>query len=50
MFNFDEVNAILAEMRDGGMVEPIDDPNINVDFWDWADVIGVVEDFEPLEF
>ncbi len=50
MFNLDEANAILAEMRDNGMVEPIDDPTINVDFWDWADVIGIVDEFEPLEF
>jgi hypothetical protein len=29
------------------MVEPIDDPSVEVNFWDWADVVGCVEDFEP---
>jgi hypothetical protein len=48
MFNFDEVNAILAEMRDGGMVEPIDDPSNLTDFWDWAEVVGIVDEFAPL--
>lgn len=47
--NFDDVNRILAEMRDNGMVEPIDDPTLEVNFWDWADVVGVVEEFEPQE-
>jgi hypothetical protein len=31
------------------MVEPIDDPNVEVNFWDWADVVGVVKEFEPQE-
>ena len=47
--NFDEINGILASMRDEGLVEPIDDPNVEVDFWDWADIIGVVDDFVPEE-
>lgn len=47
--DFEEVNRILAEMRDEGTVEPIDDPNIQVDFWDWADIIGVVDDYAPSE-
>jgi hypothetical protein len=29
------------------VVEPIDDPNEEVNFWDWADVVGVVDDFAP---
>jgi hypothetical protein len=31
------------------MVEPIDDSSVEVNFWDWADVVGVVEEFEPQE-
>lgn len=45
--NLDEINAILGSMVDDGMVEPIDDPNLCVDFWDWADVVGIVDEFCP---
>lgn len=49
--DFEDVNRILAELADNGtiepMVEPIDDPNAEVNFWDWADVIGIVEEFVP---
>lgn len=48
----DAINAILNQLADEGMVEPtvepIDDPNIEVDFWDWADTIGIVDEFEPM--
>lgn len=47
--DFEDVNRILAEMTDDGMIEPIDDPNLEVNFWDWADVMGMVEEFEPEE-
>jgi len=51
--DFDEVNAVLNAMADEGMiepmVEPIDDSSLEVNFWDWADVVGVVEEFEPQE-
>ena len=50
MFNFDEVNDILAGIRDEGMIEPIDSPAEHVDFWDWADVVGVVDDYIPAEY
>jgi hypothetical protein len=50
MKNFDEINALLNQMADQGMVEPIDDPSINVEFWDWADVVGVVDEFVPEEY
>ncbi len=49
LHDFEEINGILATMRDEGLVEPIDDPNVEVDFWDWADIIGVVDDFVPQE-
>ena len=49
--NTDKINALLAQLADEGMVEPmvepIDDPSIQVDFWDWADVVGIVDEFEP---
>lgn len=47
MYDFDEINAILGAMADDHIVEPIDDPNLCVDFWDWADVVGVVDQFVP---
>jgi hypothetical protein len=50
MNDFEAINDLLNEMADQGMVEPIDDPSINVDFWDWADVVGVVDDFIPEEY
>ena len=27
--------------------DEIDDPSVEVDFWDWADIIGVVDEFVP---
>jgi hypothetical protein len=47
----DKINALLAQLADEGMVEPmvepIDDPNNLTDFWDWADVVGIVDEFVP---
>jgi hypothetical protein len=49
--DFDSVNAILAQLADEGtiepMIEPIDSSAEHVDFWDWADIIGVVDEFVP---
>lgn len=49
--DFDDVNAILADLAEQGilepMVEPIDDGSIEIDFWDWAEVVGVVDQFAP---
>ena len=47
MYDFEDANRILSEMRDEGMVEPIDDPNIQTDFYDWAEVVGIVDEIEP---
>jgi len=44
--SLDEINSILASVPPTG-VEPIDDPSEMVDFWDWADVVGCVDDFVP---
>lgn len=39
--DFEQVNRILSEMVDDGMVEPIDDPSVQTDFYDWAEIVGV---------
>jgi hypothetical protein len=45
----DEINAELNSLADDHMIEPIDDPMTACDFWDWADVVGVVDEFCPDE-
>jgi hypothetical protein len=55
MLNFDEINDILNDLAEQGiisdpMVEPIDDPSVEVNFWDWADVVDAVDDFVPEEY
>lgn len=49
----DTINAILDQLSVEGtvepMVEPIDDPNSLTDFWDWADVVGIVDEFAPVD-
>ena len=47
LHDFDEINMILAEMRDEGLIEPIDDGSLQTDFYDWADVVGVLDEIEP---
>lgn len=47
---FDDVNAMLNALTVEHMIEPIDDPNLEVDFWDWADIVGIVDEFEPQGF
>ena len=52
--DFDEVNGILADLAEKGivepMIEPIDDPSLEINYWDWAEVIGVVDDLIPPEY
>jgi hypothetical protein len=49
----DTINALLSQLAEDGtvepMVEPIDDPSNLTDFWDWAEVVGVVDEFAPLD-
>jgi len=45
--SFDDVNRILAELVDQDTIEPIDDPNLEINYWDWAEVIGIVDDLIP---
>ena len=51
--DFDSVNSVLNDLAEQGilepMIEPIDDPNLEVDYWDWADVIGIVDEMVPNE-
>ena len=47
--DLDEINAELNSLADEHMIEPIDDPMTACDFWDWADVVGVVDEFCPAE-
>lgn len=43
MYDFEEINAILNEMADTGIVEPVVEPIDENDCHplDWADVVGV---------
>jgi hypothetical protein len=56
MFNhLDDPNAVLSELAEQGiierMVEPIDDPSVLCDFYDWASVVGVdVDEWIPEEY
>lgn len=52
--DFEEVNGILADLAEQGiiepMIEPIDDPSLEINYWDWADVIGIVDNLIPEEY
>jgi hypothetical protein len=39
MYDFEDVNAILTEMTDAGVIEPIDENDCHP--LDWASVVGV---------
>jgi hypothetical protein len=43
--DFEDVNKILAEMVDDGMIEPIDDPDCSP--FDYAEVTGLWEEMYP---
>jgi hypothetical protein len=51
--DFDDVNGILADLAEQGilepMIEPIDDPDLEINYWDWAEVVGIVDDVCPNE-
>lgn len=55
MYNYlDHPNAMLNDLAELGiierMVEPIDDLSLEVNRWDWAETIGIVDDLVPLEY
>jgi hypothetical protein len=53
---YDFANDLLNDLAALGMisdpmVEPIDDPSYNVDFYDYADVVGIdIDDYIPAEY
>jgi hypothetical protein len=47
--DFDEINAELNSLANDHTIEPIDDPMTACDFWDWADVVGVVDEYCPAD-
>ena len=49
--DFEDVNRILMEMAELNIVEPIDDPSIQTDFYDYAEVVGIdIDDYLPAEY
>ena len=42
MFDFEDVNRILDEMNQHGIVEPIDEPDCHP--LDWAEVTGLLDE------
>jgi hypothetical protein len=52
--DLDEANSQLSYLAEQGiiepMVEPIDDPSIEVNYWDWAEVLGIVDNMIPKEY
>ena len=54
MYDFEDVNDVLNTLAEQGiierMVEPIDDPSLEVNYWDWAETVGIVDDLVPMEY
>jgi hypothetical protein len=51
MYDFEDINAILADMADAGIVEPMVEPIDENDCHplDWAEVVGCMDDiFEEI--
>jgi hypothetical protein len=52
--DLDEANSQLSYLAEQGiiepMVEPIDDPGLEVNYWDWAEVLGIVDNMVPEEY
>jgi hypothetical protein len=47
--NYDEVNYFLNSLADDHIVEPIDDPNVECGFWEWAETVGIVDEYCPAD-
>jgi hypothetical protein len=46
-----QINDQLNDMAELNIVEPIDDPSILTDFYDYADVVGIdIDDYVPAEY
>lgn len=54
LHDLDEPNSQLSYLAEQGiiepMVEPIDDPSLEINYWDWAEVIGIVDNLVPEEY
>jgi hypothetical protein len=51
MLTLKQINDKLNEMAELNIVEPIDDPSILTDFYDYADVVGIdIDDYVPAEY
>ena len=55
LYDFEDVNAILAELAANEavepMVEPHDDPAVLCDFYDYADIVGIdIDEYLPIEY
>jgi hypothetical protein len=51
MLTLKQINDKLNEMVELNIVEPIDDPSIQTDFYDYADVVGIdIDDYLPAEY
>ena len=54
LHDLDEANSQLSYLAEQGiiepMVEPIDDPSLEVNYWDWAEVLGIVDNMVPEEY
>lgn len=47
--SIDEINLILIEASGTEpMIEPMDDEKC--DFWEWAEIVGCVDEFVPVYF
>lgn len=45
LHDFDEINGILSQMADNGMIEPIDE--VDCDPFDFAEVTGLWDEMYP---
>jgi hypothetical protein len=51
MLTLKQINDQLNDMAQLGIVEPIDDPSLHVDFYDYAEVVGIdIDDYVPAEY
>ncbi len=42
----DEINQLLVECSSYDQIDPCDE----LDFWEWADMLGIVDEFVPPEY
>ena len=51
--DLENINSVLNQLADDNVLEPVlepvDDPTVEMNFWDWADILGIVDEFVPEE-